>query len=242
MIANYSSINGAERATSVANGNISNCCRRANVYHTAGGFGWRYAVEHEHDGTSESTRDEEESESNTAVMPRRRGPTPKAVEQLDVETGSVIATYISINEAKRATGFAGSSISRCCRRLFRSAGGFRWRYADAHRDNELVMHDNIQRSPTAATKNSSSDTYRSKTVRFGSRSRKVLGERIVDPVNLSSVSTPSTSMKPRSQASTGRSSDRINTMLRNNIRTSSTVKSVNVKSKMVDQLNIDTYW
>jgi hypothetical protein len=50
----------------------------------------------------------------------------KAVEQIDPATGEVIKTYDSMSEAARDTGC--KNISRCCRGLAKTSGGYAWRY------------------------------------------------------------------------------------------------------------------
>lgn len=52
----------------------------------------------------------------------------KAVQQLD-DNGNVIAEFASATEAARQTGIQQSCISRCCNRLQKIAGGYRWQFA-----------------------------------------------------------------------------------------------------------------
>lgn len=51
----------------------------------------------------------------------------KAVQQLD-NSGNVIAEFASATEASRQTGIQQSCISRCCNRLQKTAGGYRWQF------------------------------------------------------------------------------------------------------------------
>jgi hypothetical protein len=51
----------------------------------------------------------------------------KAVQQLD-DNGNVIAEFASATEASRQTGIQQSCISRCCNRLQKIAGGYRWQF------------------------------------------------------------------------------------------------------------------
>ena len=53
----------------------------------------------------------------------------KAVAQLGLD-GTYIATFKSAHEAERTTGIKNGNISNCCRGLARSAGGYKWQYAD----------------------------------------------------------------------------------------------------------------
>jgi len=50
------------------------------------------------------------------------------VEQLDLD-GNVIATYDSLHDASRKTGVRNGNISRVCRGICKTAGGYNWRYA-----------------------------------------------------------------------------------------------------------------
>lgn len=51
----------------------------------------------------------------------------KAVQQLN-DLGEVIAEFSSATEASRQTGIQQSCISRCCNRLQKTAGGYRWQF------------------------------------------------------------------------------------------------------------------
>jgi group I intron endonuclease len=53
----------------------------------------------------------------------------KTTQQIDMETGEVIATYPSARAAERATGISQGNISHCARGAITYAGGFIWRYA-----------------------------------------------------------------------------------------------------------------
>lgn len=50
------------------------------------------------------------------------------VEQVDIETNSLIARFDSTMEAYRNTGVNSSTIVKCCRGKRKTAGGFGWRY------------------------------------------------------------------------------------------------------------------
>lgn len=51
----------------------------------------------------------------------------KKVSQLD-KSGKLVKEFVSVSEACRATGIAGSSISSCCNEKLLTAGGFKWKY------------------------------------------------------------------------------------------------------------------
>lgn len=56
--------------------------------------------------------------------------TSKAVHQIDLSTGNIIATYGSMTEAARLTGCSQSKISKCCLGIFSQTHGYGWKYAD----------------------------------------------------------------------------------------------------------------
>ena len=51
----------------------------------------------------------------------------KSVQQIN-DNGEVIAEFMSATEAYRQTGIPQSSISRCCNRLQKTAGGYHWQF------------------------------------------------------------------------------------------------------------------
>ena len=53
----------------------------------------------------------------------------RPVEQIDVQTGQVVARFSSTADAFRNTGIDASAISKCCRNKRKTASGFKWRYA-----------------------------------------------------------------------------------------------------------------
>ncbi len=57
----------------------------------------------------------------------------KLVIQL-TKSGEMVAEYISTSEAGRETRVAQSSISLCCNKKRKTAGGFRWEYANKKKD------------------------------------------------------------------------------------------------------------
>ena len=63
--------------------------------------------------------------TKTSVEKMNRA-TRKAVEQVSVETGEVVATFESYMAARRATGF--TAIHDCISKRQKTAGGFIWRY------------------------------------------------------------------------------------------------------------------
>lgn len=53
------------------------------------------------------------------------------VSQIDLNTGNVIATFGSMQEAGRITGCSPQKIGQCCKGVFSQTHGYGWKYADA---------------------------------------------------------------------------------------------------------------
>lgn len=53
-------------------------------------------------------------------------PNMKKVNQIN--NGTIINTFISIQEAERRTNIKSANISKCCRKLRNKAGGYQWEY------------------------------------------------------------------------------------------------------------------
>ena len=53
---------------------------------------------------------------------------PKPVDQINPETGEIVASYPSVKEAVRQTGFGQTNISECCNGKRTTHKGFKWRY------------------------------------------------------------------------------------------------------------------
>lgn len=63
--------------------------------------------------------------------PLRNKPTnygSNRIVQMDATTGDEIAQFRSIGEASTATSISRSSISACCRGLYKTSGGYKWRF------------------------------------------------------------------------------------------------------------------
>ena len=54
----------------------------------------------------------------------------KSVQQLDKDTGEIIATFESVIKASLATGIHDSSIGSVCNGNNKSAGGYKWKHTD----------------------------------------------------------------------------------------------------------------
>jgi len=75
---------------------------------------------------------------------KKNGKLSKPVDQNDIVTGEIIATYPSAKEAARQLGFAQTNISRCCNGGFNWKGkwinmnnayGFTWKYKEKEQPN-----------------------------------------------------------------------------------------------------------
>lgn len=62
----------------------------------------------------------------------------KPIEQIDQNSGDVIATFPSINSAVRATNTDRTALSQCCSGRNKTANGFVWRYKIGNAVNENV--------------------------------------------------------------------------------------------------------
>lgn len=52
----------------------------------------------------------------------------KAVEQIDMKTGEIVASFKSSKEAGRQTGFSSGNISQACNGIWRYYNGYYWRW------------------------------------------------------------------------------------------------------------------
>lgn len=57
-----------------------------------------------------------------------RNPNAKSVEQIDLKTNQIISGYSCASEAARKLKICASSISKCCLKQRKTAGGFKWRF------------------------------------------------------------------------------------------------------------------
>lgn len=69
------------------------------------------------DNLNYGTRNERVAKSNS-----------KPIQQLDMKTGLIIATYPSLKEASLSIGIHWSNISRTARGKYKTAGGYGWKY------------------------------------------------------------------------------------------------------------------
>lgn len=117
FIAEYESAREAERATGISYKAIHQCV--AHKSHSSGGYVWRYRGEpYEKPVAAWETR---------VARGKSSG---KPVDQIDLSTGKVIATYPSMAEAARVVGSHKESIHAVAshRKGYVSAAGYGWEY------------------------------------------------------------------------------------------------------------------
>ena len=116
IIATFASMTEAAVANGIDSGSIGKCCNGCMGVLSAGGFGWRF-------------------QGSDRLPSKPKLTLCKPVQQLCLETGAVIATFVSMTEAAEATGIDKGSIGRCCNESKGSfsAGGFGWRFEGSDR-------------------------------------------------------------------------------------------------------------
>jgi len=113
IVATFPSQSDAERQLKVSSGNISSVChgKRDIAY----GYFWRF--------------------KGSGRLPAQPKAThPKPVQQLDMATGKVVATFASQSEAERALNVSAGNISSVCHGKRESAYGYIWRFKDSTAD------------------------------------------------------------------------------------------------------------
>lgn len=78
----------------------------------------------------------------TCVRCRENGKkSAKPIVQLDL-SGSFVASFENAHEAERVTGIRNGNISSCCRGKAKSAGGYKWRYANEYNGGRETAQTN----------------------------------------------------------------------------------------------------
>lgn len=57
-------------------------------------------------------------------------PKAKIINQIDIQTNKIIHTYVSANIASKETSISRGNINTCCRWQLKSAGGYKWEFAE----------------------------------------------------------------------------------------------------------------
>lgn len=122
FITEYQCATDASIAIKIDTGSILKCCADEEHYQSAGGYLWMYKTDYDN-GKNKQYR-------NNHI---------RQVIQLDIE-GNFIAEYSSINEASMTTGICDTSILMCCKDVYKSSGGFIWKYKEAYNTNNNVVY------------------------------------------------------------------------------------------------------
>lgn len=119
FIAEYVSVAEASRRTGIGHSNIH--LSASDGSKTAGGYIWRFC-DSDRPVEKIKTTWEQRWENGTSFA--------NAVDQIDLETGEVLATYRSIHAASDATGVTRRQISLVCKdpSNHKSGGGYGWRF------------------------------------------------------------------------------------------------------------------
>lgn len=140
VLATFESIIGASAALGVGSAGISAVC--TGKVKTAGGFAWKHK--------------DDDSYIFTAFYDQSVKGNSKSVQKLDRYTGSVLKTFKSISAASREEGILHSGITRSCASKTRSAGGYKWKYAD---DEDYIFTPFKVRSCTRSCDRPARDWY-----------------------------------------------------------------------------------
>lgn len=115
QVRKFSSLAEAAQVTNLTKPALSKACQGKT--HTCGGYRWRY-----------------EGEPLVIKKAHEQPLKRKSIEQVDKNTGEVVATFDSITEASQKTGINCGNIGSVCTGARKTAGGFIWRYLKT--DNE----------------------------------------------------------------------------------------------------------
>jgi hypothetical protein len=101
----------------------SQICRACKEHKSAGGFLWLH---------------KDEYNPNNKVIYQNNN--VRAVIQLDFD-GNFVAAFTSAREAERQTAVLHQNINACCKNKKRTAGGYRWMYAEEYYETTTVQND-----------------------------------------------------------------------------------------------------
>ena len=105
----WSSISEAALFYRVKASNIAACC--SGRLHTAYGRVWKYSDNYDKD--------------TEFII---KGKVPRPIYQYDRNTGLLIRSFKSVEEAVKDTGIYATNINKCCNNRLKSAGGYVWSY------------------------------------------------------------------------------------------------------------------
>ena len=112
FIKTWNSIKEAGKILNISDGQISNVCRNKKRRKTAGGYIFKYKGE-------KLNLEDHKHEKNVFD--------PRSVNQYD-KNGNFIKQFKSLEIAGKETGIISSVICNCCRKRFKTAGGYKWEY------------------------------------------------------------------------------------------------------------------
>ena len=114
------------------------------------------------------------------LTPHEAVTSPKAVDQLDAQTGATIKRFPSIREAGRQTGIDQSSIGKAakasCRDVEKTAGGFKWQYTEKLTSTGIGMKpiNHVRAKTVQQLENSAGDVV-IKTFSSAAEASRVIG-------------------------------------------------------------------
>lgn len=117
-IREYESATEAQRITKINGSQITSNCKGRKGKKSAGGYVWRYK-------DPQYWFDPKYTNNKNSHCYNQKHQKP--VVQYDMN-GSLLAEYISIRHAEREVGVFKTTISKCCRGIYKHAGGFKWAY------------------------------------------------------------------------------------------------------------------
>jgi group I intron endonuclease len=107
LIRTFGSVEEAAKESGAQSEHIGKVCNRKEGRKTAGGFHWKFVQE-------------EDSQTNEPLKFTK-------IQQWSFDLATLIAEYDTIREASKASKAEVRVISRCCKGIARSAGGFKWK-------------------------------------------------------------------------------------------------------------------
>ena len=63
------------------------------------------------------------------------------VDMIDRDTGKLLRSFNSIKEASRTTGTNYSTLINCCRGIYKTAGGYVWKYSEKNHTKQIVVDE-----------------------------------------------------------------------------------------------------
>lgn len=121
LLNTYISVQEASRLCGFGSSHIINCCNRKS--YSAYGYQWRYKDDCDDIGILKNKN------RDYSIL-------YKKVVQFSLD-GKLLKIFCSLKEAEEYIGVHHSSITRCCKGIQKTAGGYIWRYADENTENNI---------------------------------------------------------------------------------------------------------